>query len=378
MIFDIEEKNVYPFDVIDVFNNDNRLEGYIYFTPNIKYGSLYITKVNGKKCPQWVWGVPKLHYPFNKDRKYSYPKDISRIELYEKLDGTNILAYSYIDKDLNMYVTYKTRKTAIVSGSGYRDYSSMWKELLVRYPMIPDAVLETGYSLSFELYGRKNKYVILYDFMLDARFLFARTSDGGVIPPSGIDTSKYGFKSADLIKVIDDFDDFVKLYDGEQKDLNSKIFIEKREMEEDIVIGWEGAIWYVVSKENRVMYKCKPDYVMDIHFAAFAGIPRHSIYITCLNAFEDMEVPTVDYIKELLAEEFSEQDIRRKEGSIVRIFNIVWTQLRLRKELADEYRKHSEFDINADKGTVMRYFSTKYPKKQMSNVYNLLMEEFGE
>ena len=139
----------------------------------------------------------------------------------------------------------------------------------------------------------------------------------------------------------------------------------------------EGLVWYALTRDKHVLYKVKPKYIQDIHFAASAGIPDHSIFITCLNAFEDKDDPDLDYIIELLEEEFEENEISKRMSKISRIFNEVWNRVRLKKELNDEYHRNPEFDINKDKGTVMRHFANLYPKNRMKAVYTLLMEEFG-
>ena len=383
MIFDIKSKASVSFDVEDTFNEGNRLQGYK-FVPRstqeisnaLGYGSLYIEKVNGRKCPQWVWATPKMHYPFNRDGVFKYPAGISNIWIYSKYDGSNLLSFSYIDRDLNQFVSYKTRKTAIVRDGPFGSFATMWREILEKYPKIPEMVLETGHNLAFEMYGKRNKHLVLYDVPLEARLLFGRDMNGVIKPPIGFNLEKYGIKGAELIETIDGNMNFVESYNRVVSWLNEHIHVEVRELQEDLVTGLEGSVWYSLVGDNK--YKAKPDYVRDIHFATSAGIPKHSIYITCLNAFEDMDEPTLEYIIELLGEEFTEQEIYKKIQTVSRIFDDVWARARIKKKLCDEYKSHSEFDINKDKGIVMRHFSGLYSRKQMKMVYTLLMEEFGD
>lgn len=375
--FNKTDKRVFPFDVEDIFNPGNQLQGYICVTPNLKYGMLYIEKVNGKKCPQWIWATPKMGYPFDKANVFRYPADITSIEGYEKLDGTNVLAYCYIDKNLKRYVTYKSRKTPILRDGIFGPFASWWKEMLIRYPKIPQMVLDTGDNLSFELYGRKNKHLITYQISLDIKFLFGRDANGMIKPPSVYNLNNYGLIGVDLITTIEDVSDFVGDYKKDIEILNEQLRVET-EQDEDVVYGMEGLVWYALTKDKHVLYKVKPKYVQDIHFAAGAGIPDHSIYITCLNAFEDKDDPDLDYIVELLEEEFEEKEITKRLSKISRIFNEVWNKVRLKKELRDECNRHPDLDINKDKRMVMRHFAKIYPKNRMKTVYTLLMEEFGK
>jgi len=375
--FNKTDKRVFPFDVEDIFNPGNRLQGYICVAPDLRYGMLYIEKVNGKKCPQWVWATPKMGYPFDKTNVFRYPADIISIKGYEKLDGTNVLAYCYIDKDLKRYVTYKSRKTPILRDGTFGMFASMWREMLVRYPKIPQMALDTGDNLSFEMYGRRNRHLITYQVLLDVKFLFGRDANGMIKPPSVYDLDKYRLKGAKLINTIDDVFDFVGDYKKDVERLNKQLRVETKQ-DEEIVYGMEGLVWYALSKNKHILYKCKPKYVTDIHFAASAGIPDHSIYITCLNAFEDKDYPDLDYIIELLEEEFEKDEIIKRMPKISRIFNEVWNRVRLKKELRGECGRHPELDINKDKNVVMRHFAKIYPKNRIKMVYALLMEEFGK
>lgn len=716
--FDINGKGSVPFEVEDAFNPGNTLSGHLFRDPDLRYGMLYIEKVNNKKCPQVVWATPKLHYPFDKEGTFKYQKDIDKIEVYEKLDGTNILAYSYIDKECNQYVTYKTRLTPMVRDGSFGTFATMWKEMLDRYPNISEMVLKTGHNLSFEMFGKRNKHLIEYDNSLDAVFLFGRDMNGTIKSPTSFDNNKYGILAASLITTFEGDFNFIERYQEIVDYLNERIKVEIRELENDLVYGLEGSVWYGLKEDGSILYKCldgrtlvktpngsmrlseivgteyngnvlsydtrikriiskrvvgwhrlrndescfklvrkhgdtiriligneshpiltkrgyikigelmdddiictgdyepnyeqremilgcvlgdatiysagnirfnhskkhedylkvkienlsnlasqvketfvmldsnkhqvvyagtkvteyfknlrkefykdgvkiipkwldltpillaywfmddgyldkkelgsiatnsfkkedveflaesfidmgiqvdirsypssfkgykiylnkenmfklgrliapyipecmsyklpkvlreetkiqinrmpilkwsrfekeevkkksylycidvedthnfltsfgvvhncKPDYVRDVHFAISEGIPHHSILITCINAFEDRDNPDLDYIVELLKEEFSETDIQRKILKISKILKEVRMNFELKSRLRKEYLKYPEFDIKVDKGIVMRHFGSLYPKKMMSRVYNCLIEEFGE
>ena len=379
LYFDIIDKDIStPFEVCDPFNNDNKIEGYICRKPDERYGMLYIEFVNEEYCPQWIWATPKMHYPFDKNGSYHRYEDIDRIEMYEKLDGTNVLAYTYTDHKDKKYITYKTRLNPVIKDGKWGKFEYMWKELLEKYPMIPKFCLDNECNVSFEMYGSRNPILIKYDNRLDAALLFCRTHDGFIHPPSVYDLDKYGLKSATLWKVLDRADNFIEEYQKAVKELNAQLKIVEVPDGNDIVEGWEGVIWYAIKGDTSIQLKCKADYIKDIHWLASAGIPKHSIYITCMNAFEDIEEPKVEDIINLLREEFEEIDIQKKINTIERIYYYVYEQMILRTAAIDEYNKHPEFDIKKDKRTVMRYFSNLYDKRMMSKVYTVLWNEFGE
>lgn len=374
-------KNTVPFSEKDPFNN-NEVEGWLYRAPNLQYGMLFIEKVNGRSCPQTVWATPKLHYPFDENGRYHFPSDVAKVEVYEKLDGTNVLAYIYLDADCNEFVSYKTRLTPFIR-EGERKFITLWREILNRYPKIPELCFKVRRNVSYELYGKRNKELLEYDTSLDARVLFFRRDDGAVLVPSLYHSilSEYLLQHADLIATIDSNsnleDEYNKIVDFLNKKLIIQTVIENGKEVKVPISGLEGTVWYMVGPAGTIQYKCKPDLIKEIHMLASVGIPRHSIYSTCKNAFEDMDNPTVDYIKQLLSEEFSESDIERKILQIERILSEVKFDVKLRREIIDEYNKHPDFDIAKDKRTVMRYFSNVYPKAQITRVYTVLIEEFG-
>ncbi|MBU1488128.1 hypothetical protein KKH56_08805, partial [bacterium] len=121
---------------IDPFNPKNEVTGFVSRKSNEYYGALIITRVNNRDItPQLVMGTPKMHYPFSSQadgtRNYAFPS-AKYIEIYEKLDGTNILSYFYID-GANRYLTYKTRLRPFLGSSRFGDFYNMWKETAAPY-----------------------------------------------------------------------------------------------------------------------------------------------------------------------------------------------------------------------------------------------------
>lgn len=373
--FELEGKSAQEFKEHDPFNN-NEIEGYIYRRANMKYGMLYISHVNGKPAEQIIWATPKLHYPFDRDGKYQFPKDVAMINVYEKFDGSNILAYEYHDHIGQPFITYKTRLRPVIKDGNFGRFETMWREILDMYPEIPEEIFKSPYNFSFEMYGKRNKVMVDYDVSLDTRLLFGRDKEDGSLWIPEMVTKK--LPNAPLITTIDSKSNFEEEYKKVVEYLNNKITVTEIENEQDLVQGMEGSIWYMLGGDNAfIQYKCKPDYVRDIHFEASGTIPKHSIYITCINAFEERDNPTMEYIKELLLEEYTEEKIQKKLITIEQILEQVRFKMVLKYEVIEEYNKHPEFDMKNDKKTVMRHFGQLYDKKFSGNIYQLLWDEFG-
>jgi hypothetical protein len=148
----------------------------------------------------------------------------------------------------------------------------------------------------------------------------------------------------------------------------------------------EGAIWYTYSKDGRLLqYKCKPEYVQDMHFAASGKIPIHSIKATITNSFEDREDPDFDYIVDLLREEYSDEKIYKKEVVIRRELDRIKHRRKVQARVWEVYQD-SGLDFNEDKPQVMRMIAMEmladYPRghpqrKKVSQIaFNYLQSMF--
>jgi len=80
-----------PFAVADPFHDGLQLEGFLCQKTDHRYGAIVITRVGEEPCPQLIHATPKLRYPFDRDGRFRFPT-IARAHVYEKLDGTNVLA----------------------------------------------------------------------------------------------------------------------------------------------------------------------------------------------------------------------------------------------------------------------------------------------
>lgn len=181
-------KDYNTFCEVDPFNSKNELRGFISRRSNEFYGALLITHVNDKELkPQLIMATPKMHYPFDSredgSRSYKFPI-ANKVEVYEKLDGTNVLAYFYTDGD-NRFLTYKTRLRPFLSSSKFGDFKNMWLETASKYfNEIEHEMERSDCNLSFELYGARNPHLIAYPNSLDIALLFGVTNTGAILSPA--------------------------------------------------------------------------------------------------------------------------------------------------------------------------------------------------
>jgi len=353
--------------------NDHRMAGYINLAPHgRRYGALIIHAVDSIPCDQFVWATPKQLYPYIEDRKtgevsVKFPS-LSRVKVYEKLDGTNILAYTYKAPagegknrdDWQTVVSYKTRLQPFMRD----DFADMWQRIMVEHPNIPELVLTNDCNLSFELYGKQNQHMLLYDVGLAAALLF------GVVPPAPGDKSSSIMAPDDLetgslplprlIRVIDSETDMAVAYQDIRGWLDEHIQVEssKGRDGEDLVEGMEGAVWYTYTDQGLLQYKCKPEYVQDAHFLEARGIPQHVIVATIHNAFEDHDAPDFHYIAQLLLEEYSKERIDKKQDSIERHLTKITDDMKIRSIVLEVYRQ-SGLDFTTQKNQVMRHIANE-------------------
>jgi hypothetical protein len=362
----LNKRQIIEFDEVDPYNQKNTVHGFINRRQGKYYGSIWITEVNGKICPQLIHSAPKQHYPFKKDYDWDFP-EYDKIELYEKIDGTCIIAYTYKDSIGRRYLTYKTRLRPFLGSSKFGNFYSMWNEMREKYPMIDKYCNNRKYNLVFELYGKRNKVLIDYPESLHTKLIFGvRRKDGVIIPPS--DLKLIGVPILDGWE--EDMTSIEEDYVSWEEYLENELEVDK---EEQTMVGKEGLVWYFLN-ENReaVQIKCKPKSVKEIHWKGDA-IPFESVYTTIINAFENFDEPTYDDVVSLLLEEYTEGKISKSRVRIEKILSKVIFDKKYQHKLAEDYNKLG-VNINEDKATVMRWFGKNYPKKEAKRIYNLLKQ----
>ena len=359
----LEDKWLQPFDVEDYFNDNLQLQGFLSQKPDHRYGALAITHIGGVEAPQLIFATPKLHYPFGKDGKFHFPP-IKKIKLYEKLDGTNVLAYRYRDAENKWHLTYKLRLSPILRNSRWGPFLDMWQELLQKHPQIPQLVEINSCHISFEMYGSRNTHLIIYEEDLAVAVLFGVGADARIIPPV-----KLKFLDVPYALFVDEIvagKDPIAKYAEIRAEMEQK----NRSIENEKLAGIEGTVWFIEEPDAKVsMWKCKPESVEEIHWAA--GINKKAVLATCWNFLETRDDLHYNTLLPLLLEEYDSRDIENFRPHIEACIKQSLSDVEFKLRVLGEYDKLG-MSIKTDKPAVMRALSQLFRRDEMKKVYFLI------
>ena len=360
----VDGKFLQPFDAADPFNDEIRLEGFLCQRPDHRYGALALLRVDGRPAPQRLFATPKLHYPFGKDGRFFFPP-VQTAHLYEKLDGTNVLAYRYADADGKWRLTYKLRLSPVLRNSKWGPFLDYWRELLARHPELPGLVGASGCHLSFEMYGARNAHLIAYQEPLAAALLFGvRPADAAVVGPFQLEPR--GVPVAPLLGELRAGEDPVARFQALRGELERR----NRPAADDRLSGTEGAVWYVTEPSGRVtLWKCKPESVEAIHWAV--GVNKAAVIATCWNALETADTLTYETLLPLLLEEYQPDDLEKFRANIDDAIRQVNAEQAFRERVRAAYEtvRAQGLSITRDKAAVMRQLAGKFPRDQMGQVF---------
>jgi hypothetical protein len=374
----------YPFDIEssgksftenDCWNNDNVLTGYICMKRGNKMGSLIITSVNGVECKQFVYATPKIHYPFDSHDIFEFPNNPTRITVYEKLDGTNICAYRYIDDKGNVCVSYKTRMLPILTPAQANFYDKMLRLHSHYGAMIKNAIIANDMNLSFEMYGAENKHGIVYQKYLDLALLFGRDDEGYIHAP-------YELNTPGLVTpiVVADWCDghSARDYRGEYHKLEEHFTAQCKVQEDEAeftATGMEGGVFYVysVGHVGANMYKCKGDAVKDEHFKIANGIPPSSVSQAIYKTVENGQQLTIENVSQTLSEDYPPQEVMKRAIQIRRMIDNYLMDINFRTTIFNVYEEMHKadetFNIDTNKARVMQFFASKMDEWGMSRKF---------
>jgi len=362
VLLQLEEKWLESFDVTDPFSN-LQLEGYLSLKPDYRYGALALLKVGGKEAPQRILATPKLHYPFDRNGAFHFPS-VKQIDIYEKIDGTNILAYQFKDAQDNSHVTYKLRLHPVLRNGKWGNFLDMWNEMLKRYPRIPELPVLNGCSLSFELFGSRNAHLMLYDTPLDGALLFGVDANGRYRSIDEID--RLGVPVPTHFGRLKAGEDPVAAYGRIREKLQATI----QAQDDEKLRGYEGAVWYVTTVNmERVLFKCKPESVEAIHWKG--GINKAAVLATCWNLLETEDFLDYGKLERLLLEEYSQAEIDAFREHTDTCIADISEELNFRNLVLEAYDKIG-IKLAEDKASVMRKLSTEFPRTLMKKVFTLI------
>ena len=384
-LLDVGSDLLNEFDAEDTFNPGNQISGAICRQSDHRYGALVITSVNGHETtPQVIYCTPKLHYPFGKsedgDRSYHWPKDIRQVVVYPKLDGTNLCAYSYADAAGNRFLTFKTRLTPIVQESKFGPFQSMWDELMKANPgLIPamSQVLAGEFTVSFEMYGYRNRHLILYTNPLDAKMLFFVQQKDGTPYPCHLYTELDPWALKPVLDTTGQAglsEGLTKLYEVKRDEAESQNHKVQGDDGTDLIEGTEGFVFYILDGLGKWnLLKCKPSSVEDIHWVGDT-IPLSRITPTAWNGLESCPggVLTVEYVRELLLEEFTLEIVNASQTRIEKAVDLVNGQVAWRDAVKAAYLQTGLDWVKDGKPTVMRAMSKMFDSSKIRQVFSAL------
>ncbi len=332
-IFHIKPSSVKHFSTLDLFNN-NLLEGFISLNKGKTYGSLLITHINGEEVrPQLIRGMPKLKYPFNytgnseEPRIYNWPKNIWRVVVEEKYDGTNIVQYQYEFRGKS-YTTYKTRLTPTLSNNTVYGSFKDWVDTCIKRDPTINIPIE-GYNRVFELCGYLNPHMVKYDFDIKmVEIANIETFLGTLIPVKEINNQRSA-----LVNTYEVTPESLQLaYETSQKQDDLQI-VSSGMSEGDFPL--EGKVFYLIDNLGEIhVYKCKPETIEKIHFAR-GGIPTEEINIAVTKAIELNEF-SVKGITQILLEDWSAEAVEVSSVKVSTIFEKFVAEFLFREQVLAE------------------------------------------
>lgn len=360
----LDAKWLQPFETEDPFNDNLRLTGFLSIKPDHRYGALVLTQVDSVPVPQLILATPKLHYPFGKDGKFHFPP-IKKIHLYEKLDGTNILAYGYYDGTGRQRLTYKLRLAPILKNSRWGPFLDMWQELLQRYPDISRLVSANRCQVSFEMYGSRNTHLVVYEPALAVAVLFGVRADASIVAPTQLET--FDVPQAPWLGDISADQDPVARYAGIRAEMEQR----NRLTDDEKLVGMEGTVWYVEEPDGRFsMWKCKPESVEAIHWAV--GINKKAVIATCWNFLETRDDLNYDSLFPMLHEDYNQKEIESFRAKIDECIRYVLHEFEFRENVLSAYDQLG-LSIQTAKDTVMRALAPQFQRQEMKKVYTMII-----
>lgn len=376
--------------------------------PNRYLGSLLILEVDGEPTEQFIQGMPKIHYLDNYHMLKTHGIG-GYMDVYEKLDGTNICLYGLKDHNGKLIeVVPKSRNMGTLDKEFYEKYvqcdTKRFEDFIKKQP---------NYILYLELYGMGNLHMIKHtDTYLDLKYLGAydgkefRKWHSSPFPekrpnvlfrihdieniaedeklyvnPEGLEhiyrghIVAHGCKCLNMEQCVDYIKDMLEKLNQNYQKANGKVAV-------------EGAVINGVNMDDEFTYiKVKPDTIEMAHKSE-NGIPRQYImkeimkYLdeyrsTAKEIWETNPDEVMDYINRNLAESFEQPFIDKSQTKIKRLFEDKVTPQPISEEiinigdkLLNDYPDKSVTDL-------MRIFGQNYPdfKKSGGKLYRYLEDK---
>ena len=143
--------------------------------------------------------------------------------------------------------------------------------------------------------------------------------------------------------------------------------------DDGMIQGKEGYIFYLETDTLKVeQFKCKPEMIEEIHWAASKTVSKHVIHAACMKSYENFGIDGLIYKKvyDLLLEDYTVEQLERASLRIAKIANEVYVNLNLKREVFHNYSVY--LNKVTSKAAIMRNLGSIYGKKEMKKVYSAL------
>lgn len=357
--------------------------GYVCRQESAKLGMLAITEMAGESRLEFVYAMPKIHYPYHQDRDGSVrvvvpvAQNIVDARFTLKLDGTAVIFYPLTDKAGNVLeVIPRTRLQPVLTPSRWGDWNALLADVLPDRTPVEAAVRAQKVTLVFELWGYRNPHLVKYDVPLKLTLHTAVRHKKPVSYRRLADiASRYGLELIPTVETADPHPDgLARAYRRLQAEMEAR----NQAAGADVYLE-EGTILMLSTVDTAVYYKCKPPSIEEIHWTADNNVSKANIEQTLYKMLEngyDFDSGSVTDLHEALEVDFEPERIEMAADLIERVYQEFLLELQkkawLRQLVADSGVAPD------DTGTLMRYLSQHYPKNQMSWVYNAVQQMFGD
>lgn len=344
-------------------------------------GTLALTRVAGRERLEFIAGMPKIPYPYRRDHgqvqlAIPIPPRATDARFTIKLDGTCIVWYALRDDEGHVLeVIPRTRLTPVLKPSRWGDWNALLAEALPDRTPVERAVREQNVTLAFELWGYRNPHLISYDTAL------ALTLHTGIrhkrmlaFPHLAQIARRYGLPLVESIQVATpDAAGLAAAYRAWQEKMEAV----NAAAGADRYVQ-EGAVLVISTARTARYYKCKPPSIEEIHWRVDQSIGqeviRQALYKMRENGYNFAGGQVEDLIAEL-EKDFQRPYVEQQEELIRR----VWIEYVVELQKKEWLRGLVEQSGLAPRDTpnLMRYLSQHYPRKEMSWVYNAVVELYG-
>ena len=356
--------------------------GYLCRQESERLGTLALTQVEDRERLEFIAGMPKIPYPYQRDRHgqvqlvIPIPRRATDARFTLKLDGTCLLFYPLRDEEGGVLeVIPRTRLQPVLKPSRWGDWNVLLDEALPDRTPVERAVREQGVTLAFELWGYRNPHLVSYDRPL------ALTLHTGIrqrrllaFPRLEQIARRYDLRLVESIQVTTpDAEGLAAAYQTWQEQIEAA----NAAAGADRYVQ-EGAVLVISTARTARAYKCKPPSIEEIHWRTDQSIGREVIR----QALHKMRENGYDFaggrVEDLIAE--LEKDFQRphveQQDELIRHVWVEYVVELQKKEWLRGLVEQSGLDPR-DTSSLMRYLSQHYPRKEMRWVYSAVVELYG-